>query len=137
MPTEPTPSLVLPPLVDPLYLMPEHSFLLIPLLTSTAGVRTLSSPLSFNLTVKTDSLSVRDPTLTLSNLTNTTPETLTLVLTSTPSPFALRSTNHLEHATSPELTTLFFNLFFLLELSVVPTLPRSVCTLLTTTSSVS
>merc|ERR1711998_268252 len=51
--------------------------------------------------------------------------------------FALRSINHLEHATSPELITLFFSLFFHLELSAVPTLPRSVCTLLTTTSYVS
>ena len=125
------PNLVPPvPLVC---LMPDHSSLPRLLLTSTAGVRTLSSPLSFNLTAKTDSLSVKDHTSMLSNLSNTTPVPLTLVSTSTHSPLDLRNTNHLEAVTSPELITLFFNWFFLLLPCLVLPPPRSEYTLLTTT----
>jgi len=85
-----------------------------------------------------DRISERDVlTLMLFNLTNTTPVPLTLVSTYTHSPFALRSTNLLAHATSPELTTLSFNLSFLPPQLPVPPLPRYVYTPLTTTSSAS
>jgi len=106
-------------------------------LTCTAGVRTLLSPLSSNLTVKTASPSVRVPTLTWSNPSNTTHVPPMPVSTCTPSPFAPRSTNLLAAATSPELTTLSFNLSFLPELSLVLPPPRSVFTPLITTFSVS
>merc|ERR1711988_651160 len=111
-------------------LMLEHSFLLKLLLTCTAGEKTLLSPPSFNLTVKTDSLNVKVHTSMLSNLSNTTPDILPLVSTSTPSPLDLKNTNLPEHATSPELITPFFNLFFLLEPFPELPLPRSEFTLL-------
>merc|ERR1711871_1705188 len=102
-------------------LMLLHSFLPKLLLTCTVGVKTLLSPLSFNLTVKTDSLNVKVLTSMSSNLSNTTPRALPLASTYTPSPLDLKNTNHLEHATSPESITPFFNLSFLPEL--YPVLP--------------
>ena len=104
---------VLLPQLDHKFLMQEPSFLPRPPLTCTAGVRTPSSPLSSSLTARTASLSVRDPTSTLSNPTNTTPVPLMPVLTYILLLSALRSTNPLAAATSPELTTLSSSLFFL------------------------
>merc|ERR1711988_116002 len=104
-----------------LLLMLPHSFLLKLLLTCTVGVKTLLSPLSFNLTVKTDSLNVKVLTSMSSNLSNTTQRTLPLVSTSTPLLLDLKNINHLVHVTSPESITPFFNLSFLPEL--YPVLP--------------
>ena len=118
-----------------LMLVPSFSLRL--LLTCTAGVRTLSLPLSCSLTARTASLSVRVPTLTLSSPTSTTLATPTLVSTATLSPFALRSTSHLVLATSPELTTPLFSLSFLTTLLPTRTLPRFACMPPTTMYSVS
>jgi hypothetical protein len=86
-----------------------HSSLPKQLLTCTAGVKTLSSPLSSNLTAKIASLNVKVLTSTLFNLTNTTAVPLMPVLTFTPSLFAPKNTNLLAHATSPVLTMPSFN----------------------------
>ena len=118
-----------------LSLMPEHSFLPRLPLTSTAGVRTPSSPLSSSLTDKIVSLSVRDLTSTLSSPSSTTPVPPILVSTCTPSLSALRTTNPLDRATSPESTMPSCSLSFLRELSPAPPLLRSVCTPLTITCS--
>ena len=107
----------------PVYRMLVLSYLLNLPSTCTAGVKTLSSPLSSNLTAKTDSRNVKVPTSTKSNLGNTTPELLIPVSTSTPSPLDLKNTNHREPATCPESTTLPFNLFSNATLKV-PTLRR-------------
>jgi len=105
--------------------------------TCTAGAKTLSSPLSSNLTAKTASLSVKDLTSLGSNLTKPTPATLMKVLTFTHSLFALRNTNLPELATSPELIMLLFNSFSVTPPLRVPRLPRFVSMPLTTTSFVS
>ena len=120
-----------PPTVSPTLVF---SFLLRPLSTCTAGVRTLSSPLSSSLTDRTASLSARAPTSTSFSLTSTTLATPTLVSMSTPSHFALRSTSPLELATSPELTTPLFSSLSLLLPSVEPRPPRSASTPPTTMS---
>merc|ERR1712167_195304 len=106
------------------FLMQVHSFLLRPLLTCTAGERTLLLPPSFSLTDKTDSPSVKVRTSMLFSHSSTTHVPRILVSTFTPSPFALKSTSHLAHATSPELTMLPFSLFFLLEQLAVFLQPR-------------
>jgi hypothetical protein len=102
------------------------------LLTCIAGVRTLLSLPSYNLTDKTASLSVRVHTLTSSNLSNTTLAAPIPVSTCTPSPFAPRNTNLPDPVTSPVLTTPLFNSFFPTPLLRVPRLPRSVSMLPTT-----
>ena len=99
-------------LLAPVYLMlAPSSWLRLPL-TCTAGVRILLLLPNYNLMAKTDSASVKAPTSTSFNPTNTTLVLLTLVLTYTRSLFALRSTNLRDRATSPELITLPSNLFF-------------------------
>jgi hypothetical protein len=107
------------------------------LLPCTAGDKTLLLPLSFSLTDKIASLSVRVPTLTWYSHSSTTHVTQTLVSTYTPSHFALRSTSHLEPVTSPVLTMLLFSLFFPTLLLREPRPLRYVSTLPTTMSFVS
>mgnify|MGYP001483562128 CR=1 FL=1 len=93
-------------LTTPVYLTQVPLFLRKPPLTCTAGVRTRLLLLSLCLTDKTASLSVRVLTLTLSSLTNITPEVQTPVLMSTRSHFAQKSTSLPVPATSPELIML-------------------------------
>ena len=107
------------------------------LLTSTAGVRTRSSRLSFSLTDRTASQSARELTSISSSHTSTTLATRTLASTSTRSPFAPRSTSHLAHAISPALTTPRSSLSCPMPLLKAPTPLRSACMPPTTTSSVS
>ena len=128
---------LLAPQLAPLYLMLEPSLWLRPPSTCTAGVRTLLLPLSSNLTAKTASLSVKAPTSTKYNPSNTTAALLTPVSTYTPSLSALKSTNLPAPATCPASTTLPSN-------SYSPTLPylappplRYAYTLATTTYSAS
>jgi hypothetical protein len=73
----------------------------------------------------------------LFNLTNTTPETLIPESMFTLSLFALRNTNLPDLATSPELITLLFNLFFPTPLLREPRPLRFVSMLPTTMSFVS
>jgi len=117
--------------------MPVHSYLPKQPLTCTVGVPTLSLPLSYNLTVKTASKSVKVLTSILSNHTDTTHAHQILVLTYIPSHSVLKNTSHLAHATSQELITLLSSLSFLTPVSKVLTQPRFVSMLSTTTSSVS
>merc|ERR1712072_229604 len=132
------PSAELPEVQSPMVLpMLVYSFLLKLLLTCTAGVKIQLSLLSFSLTDKTDSVSVKVPTLTLFSHTSTTHVTQTLVSMFTHLPFALKSTSHLVHAISPELTMLLFSLLFLLPQSVEHRPLRSVSMPLTTMSFVS
>ena len=107
------------------------------LLTSIAGVRTQSSRLSFSLTDRTASQSVRELTSTSSSHTSTTRATQTPASTSTRSPSVPRSTSHLAHAISPALTTPRSSLSCPMPRLKAPTPPRSVCMPPTTTSSVS
>ncbi len=103
--------------------------------TCTAGVRIPLSPLSSNLTAKTDSPSAKVPTSTSSSLTNTTPVTPTLVLTSTPLPSDRKSTSHRALAISRALITPLSNWSCLTRPSRVPAPPRFACMPPTTTCS--
>merc|ERR1712100_314833 len=102
----------------------------------TAGVPTLLSLPSYNLTAKTASKSVKVPTSTSSNLTNTTLAHPTPVLTCIPSLSDPKNTSHPALATSPELTTLPFSSSFLTTVSPVLPPPRSASMLSTTMFSV-
>merc|ERR1711968_210869 len=81
-----------------------HLFLLKLLRTCTAGVKIQLLLPSFNLTDKTDSVSVKVVTSTLFSHSNTTPVIQIRVSMYTPLLFAQKNINHLALAISPELT---------------------------------
>merc|ERR1711988_67103 len=81
-----------------------HLLLLKLLRTCTAGVKIQLLLPNFNLTAKTDSVSVKVVTSTLFSHSNTTPVIQIRVSTYTPLLFAQKNINHLALAISPELT---------------------------------
>ena len=133
---EPLMPVLLPLLVHPpMSVMPALSSLN-PHSTCTAGVRTLSLPLSSNLTDRTDSLNVKAPTSMLSSHTSTTPDPPDTGIVHSPSHSpeehqVIRHLQFLQESTTP----LFARRFSLLSAPARP--PRSVFMPPTTMSFVS